>query len=544
MGNLRSLLLFVLLAVGLLAFMFWMEGQLDHPLWDNRWIFLGYQAIATVVWVLSGLLGIKLLNRSLVPFWVHRSGGRIAPALLRTLVAVVISLLVLSAVMGLVYRQTITGLWAMSGGIGLVVAFALQNVFGDFFAGVVTNAEGVFKIGDAIQLNDNRLSSQPIQGKVLDVNWHSIKIKTPANNLVVIPNRLFTQMIVTNLSAPSPERSLVVSLRFDLAESTERIRRVLEAAALLTQEVCRFPGPQVLLNGIDHLGQEYQVEVWFEQGRFREKDVRSALMYKLQRQIQQSGLKLAYPQSDFYLHKTPKVSLDHLSELVALLGRVDLFGVLNASDLNLLAANLKSVSGRTGEKIVTQGEPGDSMYLLREGLVEVEVEGQGVKAQVAKLGSGDYFGEMSLFSGDQRKATVTCRTDCLFFEITKETMTYLLERNPSLSRRLFVELARREAVNQAAMARKKGEQLAAPLEVEETTFRRIKNYFSSLTDSMFLVDSETLDQLSAAGNSHLGLVAPKVGIASQHEMAVCSVVLGVSSQQPGKYSVQKPLEER
>ncbi len=542
MGNLRSLLLFTLLGTGLLAFMFWMEGQMDHPLWDNRWIFLGYQAVATVIWILSGVLGIKLINRNLVPFWVHRSGGRIAPALLRTLVTMVIGLLVLSAVMGLVYRQTITGLWAMSGGIGLVVAFALQNVLGDFFAGVVVNAEGVFKIGDSVELNNNRLSTQLIQGKVLDVNWHSIKIRTSSNNLVVIPNKVFTQMIITNLSSPSPERNLTVSLRFDLLESAERIRRVLEAGALLTHEACRFPGPQVLLNGIDHLGQEYQVEIWFEQGRFREKDVRSALMLKLQRQIVQSGLKLAHPQNDFYLHKTLPDNTDQLSELVSLLSRVDLFGVLNASDLNLLAANLKVIPGRNGEKVVTQGEPGDSMYLIREGLVEVEVEEQGIMAQVAKLGSGDYFGEMSLFSGDHRKATVTCRTDCLFFEVTKDTMTYLLERNPSLSRRLFVELARREAANQAVMARKKGEQLAAPLEVEETTFRRIKNYFSALTDSMFLVDSEAQDQLSAAGNSHLGLVAPKVGIASQHEMAVCSVVLGVSSQQPRKYLVQKQFE--
>lgn len=68
-----------------------------------------------------------------------------------------------------------------------------------------------------------------------------------------------------------------------------------------------------------------------------------------------------------------------------------------------------------GEDIVRQGDPGDEMYLIAEGAVDIIVNIGGQPTKVASLGEGDFFGEASLISGAPRNATVrpTAATNCL-----------------------------------------------------------------------------------------------------------------------------------
>ncbi len=68
-----------------------------------------------------------------------------------------------------------------------------------------------------------------------------------------------------------------------------------------------------------------------------------------------------------------------------------------------------------GEDIVRQGDPGDEMYLIAEGAVDIIVSIGGQPTKVASLGEGNFFGEASLISGAPRNATVrpTTPTNCL-----------------------------------------------------------------------------------------------------------------------------------
>ena len=61
-----------------------------------------------------------------------------------------------------------------------------------------------------------------------------------------------------------------------------------------------------------------------------------------------------------------------------------------------------------GETLVEQGQPGDELYLLLDGVVVVEVEGE----EIAELGPGTIFGERALLEGGRRTATVRARTPC------------------------------------------------------------------------------------------------------------------------------------
>jgi CRP-like cAMP-binding protein len=60
-----------------------------------------------------------------------------------------------------------------------------------------------------------------------------------------------------------------------------------------------------------------------------------------------------------------------------------------------------------GERVLTQGEGGIGFFVILEGSARVAVAGE----EVGTLGPGDYFGEMALFDGDLRSASVTADED-------------------------------------------------------------------------------------------------------------------------------------
>ncbi len=108
-----------------------------------------------------------------------------------------------------------------------------------------------------------------------------------------------------------------------------------------------------------------------------------------------------------------------------------------------LLAGGKFVRRKTGEAIMHEGEEADTMYLFLEGEVDVsknltlKIEGKGFgQAEKSmtrlKAGTASVFGEMSMFGTEPRSATVTARSDCLLFELSKESFDELCRNNPVL----------------------------------------------------------------------------------------------------------------
>jgi len=99
-----------------------------------------------------------------------------------------------------------------------------------------------------------------------------------------------------------------------------------------------------------------------------------------------------------------------------------------------------------GEKIVIQGERGDSLYIILAGIVLVsrtdEADNQ---HEVARLGPGDCFGEMALLAGIPRTANVTAVTGLSLLRLSRNEFEKLFKSNPSVSAHLSILLARRFA---------------------------------------------------------------------------------------------------
>ena len=92
-----------------------------------------------------------------------------------------------------------------------------------------------------------------------------------------------------------------------------------------------------------------------------------------------------------------------------------IFAPLPGSTLEQLAGALEEVRAPVGEEIVRQGEPGDRFYLIKEGTLDVYIDGELVQS----LRPGESFGEIALLKDVPRTATVTARTEAALLALDR-----------------------------------------------------------------------------------------------------------------------------
>jgi CRP/FNR family cyclic AMP-dependent transcriptional regulator len=103
-----------------------------------------------------------------------------------------------------------------------------------------------------------------------------------------------------------------------------------------------------------------------------------------------------------------------------------------------------------GDEIIREGEPGDSMYIMVSGEVEITkqltlvLDEDTPKERVMirlKADDGVYFGEMSLLEQDTRSATVTALTDCQLLELNHQDFLELIQLDTAMGVKLMLHLA-------------------------------------------------------------------------------------------------------
>jgi CRP-like cAMP-binding protein len=134
------------------------------------------------------------------------------------------------------------------------------------------------------------------------------------------------------------------------------------------------------------------------------------------------------------------------------LSRVDVFRALDAEKIDRLARRMRLIIYGPGETVLRQGDPGDSLYVVRAGSVAVRLGAHGADREVATLSTGQFFGEMSLMTGESRAATVVAKTDCECYIVDKEAFQEILEERPELTGIIGDILARRQIALDGASA--------------------------------------------------------------------------------------------
>ncbi len=133
------------------------------------------------------------------------------------------------------------------------------------------------------------------------------------------------------------------------------------------------------------------------------------------------------------------------NEIIQELKKVPLFSSLSKQELELLSEKLDMVQFKKDDVIIREGDLGDCFYIIKSGTVRVETQIEEMQHPVvlARLESGDYFGEMALITGEPRSATVIAETDVDLWRLLKSDFDTLIMNNPQITLSLTHMLSHR-----------------------------------------------------------------------------------------------------
>ncbi|GAA4217501.1 Crp/Fnr family transcriptional regulator [Actinocatenispora rupis] len=126
------------------------------------------------------------------------------------------------------------------------------------------------------------------------------------------------------------------------------------------------------------------------------------------------------------------------------LARAGLFQGVDPEAAEALAKDLEILEVRKGDIVFTEGEPGDSLYIVLSGKVKLgRRAADGRQNLIAIMGPSDMVGELSLFDPGPRTATGTAVTDLRLARLRKAALRPWLTNRPEIAEQLLRVLARR-----------------------------------------------------------------------------------------------------
>ncbi len=115
-----------------------------------------------------------------------------------------------------------------------------------------------------------------------------------------------------------------------------------------------------------------------------------------------------------------------------MLRKVPFFQHIPTADFDKIKALLKQRTYPVGEKVIQQGEMGNSLYLIARGVIRVSRTIEGLDENIATLMAGDFFGEMALLHHTPRNATCRAATPCALLELKRTDFEAICQLNPSI----------------------------------------------------------------------------------------------------------------
>ncbi len=387
------------------------------------------------VWVSAAFLVQRLLTVFLWDGLIARISGRPVPRLPKDFTGILVFFFATVGVLSTVFDQSVTGVWATSGILSVIIGFALRNVILDVFIGLAMHVERPFRIGDWVMLHQNRLETHII-GQIIEINWRTTRLRTTSNNMVVVPNSRLGETILTNYMQPKPHFRIDLHFVIDYSVPPNRAIRILMSGVKSLadgESILENPEPEVRLEEATLDGQRYEVRFFILPVNISPNESKHAVNKSIVEHLVRAGVTPSAFRQEVFLHQGAErrqLDLDNDRDLEQILSESELMVNLNSTERKDLFNSMHRLDLAPGEVLYRQGAPGDSIYLLAEGLLAsfVNLANQEGEAKVEQIESGRHFGEDTLFTGKNRTSTVAATTDAVVFEIPKDAVLKLARR--------------------------------------------------------------------------------------------------------------------
>lgn len=385
------------------------------------------------------------LNTTLKIFvWkpIEKSTGNEIPGLLISTVSFIIIALASFGVLAFVFDMKVTGLLATSGMLAAIIGLALQMNLSNIISGITISLEKPFKIGDWVKIGD-------LEGKVLETNWRTTRLETRDESVMCVPNSVVSDSHIHNYHYPDDLFLLDLQVQIDLTHRPERVEKILLDAVLDIENILKEPAPSIDI-AIGPWSVNYTIT--FAVRDYERRDEYLTLAWKyVWNHLYRAGISLASERQQIEMVKRPPVIRDGLCDSTTLIMDIDIFSPFKRDEVLALLEKVKTRSYKSRETIIRQGDDGDSLFIILEGTVEIWIQiAEGRDLEVARMGPGKFFGEMSLLTGEARTATVISTTNSRLIEITKDDFAPLVASYPTFAEELSKILIQRKQANQAS----------------------------------------------------------------------------------------------
>ena len=361
-----------------------------------------------------------------------------------------------------------------------VIGLSLQDTLGNLFAGLAIQAQRPFEVGDWIQFDEFPENI----GMVTEINWRAAKVITIQQIEITVPNSTLAKASIQNFTKPTTEARRSVTAHAPYHIPLRRVQSALLEAARSVDGVLAKPEPSVIPAGFDERGVEYEVRYFVSDFQRRDViagEVRDRVWYALAR----AAIEIPVPQRTIQMLDASSVTAERSrqNELVAretYLRKVDFLKDLPDGAIHTLAEMSETRLYDQAETIIRQGDQGEELFIVRRGEVAVMLEenGQG-RVEVARLGPGKFFGEMSLMTGEERRATVRTVNESEVLVVGKDAFSKVFDSYPDLVQHVCDVLAERE--ERLAEIRQSDSQRPPSMhgaENKQVLLSRIRDFFS------------------------------------------------------------------
>src|SRR5690625_1262990 len=316
-----------------------------------------------------------------------------------------------------------------------VLAFAMQDTLGNILSGLALQLDHSVHIGDWIEIED-------VSGEVIQVQWRHTAIRTVFGEIVVIPNSQLMKLRIKLIGGPSvPYRVRIVQFFADYDLRPSRVIHAVNESLAGSNLLGVSPDFEAhcRLGGFEHGLIVYQVVYGLDNPALGG-GTDGRVLHHVFTVFQRNGWRLGVPGQEILLssHRAREQQQEgrihyELTARRKMLAAIDLFSPLTDDEVQQVAQALQTTFYLKGAALTRQGSIGETLFIVVSGEVDVWLEEASQRHRVAVVGSGEVLGEMSLLTGEPRRATLTASTDVECYLLDRELFQHLVTNRPELA---------------------------------------------------------------------------------------------------------------
>lgn len=366
-------------------------------------------------------------------------------------------------------------LLATSAIVTAVIGLSMQETLGNLFAGLAIQMQRPFEVGDWVQFD----ADPENVGRVVEINWRATKLQTLEQVEVIVPNGTLAKVPIRNYTKPSQvmRRSVFVQAGYETPPA--RVHEVIEKALIGVPGVLANPPVSIVTQGFMDSGVEYWVRFFTD--RFAERDViageiRDRIWYAFGRE----RIQIPYPIRTVHMHQAERQEQQARAARGVrrhdILRHVDFVAALPEAAFETLAERSRVQHYAKGELVISQGDAGDTLFIIDHGEISILHETDNSQVEVARLRPHQFFGEMSLMTGAARNSSARALTAAELLVVDQAALREVLEQAPELATTISnVVASRQDALDRSV---KESEHTEEPSKTHEhELLGRIRSFF-------------------------------------------------------------------